>query len=108
MGRTFVEVFPDYRVPDQLSYLLSHTEVEQVLMKKKTRELIIRIRGRHILKRSVLNKIAYELKNELFPRTRLFVHIEDRYDLPESYTLRDITSQYWDSILYDMKRRGMV
>ena len=35
MGRTFVEVFPDYRVPDQLSYLLSHTEVEQVLMKKK-------------------------------------------------------------------------
>ena len=108
MGRTFVEVFPDYKVPDQLSYVLSHTEVEQVLLKKQTRELVIYIRGRYILKRSLLNKIAYELKKDLFSRTRMFVHIEDSYELPDSCTLKEITRQYWDSILYEMKQKGMV
>ena len=108
MARTFVEVFPDFTVPDHLSYVLSHTQVEQVVMRKQTRELLIRLRGSYIMKRSLLNKIAYDLKKTLFPRVRLFVSIEDRYDLPDTYSLKEITDQYWDSILYDMKKKGMV
>ena len=108
MNRTFVEVFPDYAVPDDLSYVLSHTVVEQVIMKRQEKELVIHIRGRYILKRSLLNKIAFDLKKTLFPRMRLFISIEDRYDLPDTYNLRDIITEYWDSILYDMKKKGMV
>lgn len=107
-GQTFVDVFPDFTVPESLRYALSNAVVTKVVMKQQTNELVIHLKSEHLFSRRQLNKIAYDLKKELFGRTKVFVSIEDTYVLPEVYTSEQIMKEYWDSILYEVKKMGQV
>ena len=44
-GQTFIEVFPDYTVPDNLKYVLSNAIVSKVVMKQQTRQLVVHLRS---------------------------------------------------------------
>lgn len=67
-GQTFIEVFPDYTVPDNLKYVLSNAIVSKVVMKQQTRQLVIHLRSEHIIPRKVLNKVAYDMKKSCLER----------------------------------------
>ena len=107
-GQTFVEVFQDYTVPKDLKYVLSNAVVSKVVMKQQTRELVIHLKSEYILQRKLLNKVAYDMKKELFGRASVFILFDDTYELSSAYTLEKITSEYWNSILYEMKKMGRV
>ena len=106
--QTFPEVFPDYTIPDNLKYVLSNTIVTKVVMKQGINQLIVHTKGEHIMGRKLVNKIAFDLKNELFRGTSLFLVIDDTYELSPVYTLEQLTKDYWDSILYELHRMGQV
>ena len=106
--QTFPEVFPDYHIPDNLKYVLSNTIVTRVVMKQNKNQLIVHTKGEHIMGRKLVNKIAFDLKNELFRGTSLFLVIDDTYELSPVYTLEQLTKDYWDSILYELHRMGQV
>ncbi len=38
-------------------------------MKQQTRQLVVHLRSEHIIPRKVLNKVAYDMKKELFGKT---------------------------------------
>ena len=107
-GQTFIEVFPDYTVPDNLKYVLSNAIVSKVVMKQQTRQLVIHLRSEHIIPRKVLNKVAYDMKKELFGKTSVFISFDDTYELSSAYTLESITNDYWNSILHEVKKMGRV
>ena len=86
-GQTFPEVFPDYTVPDNLKYILSNAVVSKVVMKQQKRQLVIHLKSEHIIQRKVLNKVAYDLKKELFGKTSVFISFDDTYELSAAYTL---------------------
>ena len=105
-GQTFIEVFPDYTVPDNLKYVLSNAIVSKVVMKQQTRQLVIHLRSEHIIPRKVLNKVAYDMKKELFGKTSVFISFDDTYELSSAYTLESITNDYWNSIHSEVKKIG--
>ena len=107
-GQKFPEVFPDFTIPENLKYVLSGMVVEKVVMRQADRRLIVHLRGEHILTRKQVNKIAYDLKNQLFGNVSLFLEIDDVYELSSLYTLEQLTKDYWDSILYEMRKIGQV
>ena len=107
-SQKFPEVFPDFIIPDNLSYVLSSMTVEKVVMKQAERSLVVYLRGEHILGKKLINKIAYDLKKQLFGKASLFLEIDDRYDLSPLYTLEQLTKDYWDSILYEVRKMGQV
>ena len=107
-SQKFPEVFPDFIIPDNLSYVLSSMTVEKVVMKQAERRLVVYLRGEHILGKKLINKIAYDLKKQLFGKASLFLEIDDRYDLSPLYTLEQLTKDYWDSILYEVRKMGQV
>ena len=107
-GQTFIEVFPDYTVPDNLKYVLSNAIVSKVVMKQQTRQLVVHLRSEHIIPRKVLNKVAYDMKKELFGKTSVFISFDDTYELSSAYTLESITNDYWNSILHEVKKMGRV
>ena len=106
--QTFPEVFPDYTIPDNLRYALSNTIVTKVVMKQSKNQLIVHTKSEHIMGKKLINKIAYDLKNELFRGTSVFLAIDDTYELSPVYTLEQLTKDYWDSILYEIHRMGQV
>ena len=107
-GQTFPEVFPDYTVPENLKYILSNAVVSKVVMKQQKRQLVIHLKSEHIIQRKVLNKVAYDLKKELFGKTSVFISFDDTYELSAAYTLESITNDYWGSILHEVKNMGRV
>ena len=107
-GQTFIEVFPDYTVPDNLKYVLSNAIVSKVVMKQQTRQLVVHLRSEHIIPRKVLNKVAYDMKKELFGKTSVFISFDDTYELSSAYTLESITNDYRNSILHEVKKMGRV
>ncbi len=106
--RVFTEVFPDYTVPDNLNYILSGARVTGIVMNKKSRRLVISLKCSHLMGRRLVNKIAFDLKRELFDGTGVFVEIDDIYDLSDQYTTDQILKEYWDSILYEVRTEDRV
>ena len=70
--------------------------------------LIHILKSEHIIQRKVLNKVAYDLKKELFGKTSVFISFDDTYELSAAYTLESITNDYWGSILHEVKNMGRV
>ena len=48
------------------------------------------------------------MKKELFGKTSVFILFDDTYELSSAYTLEKIAGEYWNSILYEMKKMGRV
>ncbi|MBQ9155926.1 MAG: PolC-type DNA polymerase III [Eubacterium sp.] len=107
-GQTFPEVFPDFRIPDDLRYTLSNMIVTKVVMRQQDRQLIVHLKGEHVIGKKLINKIAYDLKTQLFGKTQVFLTIDDTYELSPLYTLEQLTRDYWNSILYEVRRMGQV
>ncbi len=105
-SKPFKEVFPSFQIPEDLDFAMSHTEVDKVVLKEHTDELVIYTRSKYLLSKGKVNKIAYEIKRQLFDKTRIFVRIEDSYNLPSSYTLEQVLKEYWNSILEETGRVG--
>ena len=40
-GQTFIEVFPDYTVPDNIKYVLSNANDTKIVMKQQTIQQIV-------------------------------------------------------------------
>ena len=106
--QTFFEVFPDFRTSEELQYTLSDMIVTKVVMRQQDRRLTIHLRGDHVLGKKLVNKIAYDLKNQLFGNTAVFVVIDDTYELSPLYTLERLTKDYWSSILYEIRQMGQI
>lgn len=104
--KTFDQVFPDFNIPENLRYILCRTRVEKIVMKKSENKLVICTRGEHVLSKKTINKIAFDLKRELFGSSPLYVEIEDRYDLSELYTPRQLVTDYIDSIHFELEKIG--
>ena len=87
---------------------MSNVVVSKVVMKQQKRQLVIHLKSEHIIQRKVLNKVAYDLKKELFGKTSVFISFDDTYELSAAYTLESITNDYWGSILHEVKNMGRV
>lgn len=107
-GQAFFEVFPDFRTSDDLRYTLSGMMVTKVVMRRQEKRLTVHLRGEHILAKKLVNKIAYDLKTQLFGNNSLFLVIDDTYELSPLYTLERLTRDYWPSILYETQKMGQI
>lgn len=107
-GQTFFEVFPDFNTDGDLHYALSNMVVTKVVMRQQDRRLTVHLRGEHIMGKKLVNKIAYDLKTQLFSGSSVFLTIDDTYELSPLYTLEQLTKDYWSSILYEIRRMGQI
>ena len=107
-GQAFFEVFPDFRTSDDLRYTLSGMMVTKVVMRRQEKRLTVHLRGEHILAKKLVNKIAYDLKTQLFGNNSLFLVIDDTYELSPLYTLERLARDYWPSILYETQKMGQI
>ncbi len=107
-GTTFAQAFPDYEIPAELQFILSGTIVLKVVMKQQERQLVIYTKSEHMLSKRQVNRLAYDLKKQLFGKSYIFVRIEDSYELSGAYTPERIMRDYWDSILYEVEKIGKV
>ena len=102
-GQTLAEVFPDFQIPDSYQYIFHHTVVTRVLLSREKRRMALHVCSEQLVSRKQWNKIAMDLKKDLFGNNRLFVEIVDSYRLSSRYDLTRITRDYWESILAEVR-----
>ena len=107
-GRAFPEVFPDCRIPGRLQGLFGKVMVQKVVMCTGSTTLKIHILSEYLIPRKDVDLMEYLLKEQVFPGTGVTIQIYDKYCLSAQYDLFNLTNQYWDSILYEMKKKSQV
>ena len=55
-----------------------------------------------------MDLMEYLIKEHVFPGTGVEIWIFDQYHLSSQYTLQNLTEEYWDSILYEVKKKSQV
>ncbi len=106
MKKPFFDVFPTLQVDQELTDTFAPTGVEKVVTDPDRTFVRIHLVSETILPREIVYQMEDQIKEKLFPRTRIRVTISERFVLPDSVTNEEILSDYRDSLLLEMKRES--
>jgi len=107
-GRVFAEVFPDCKIPGRLESIFSQVVVKKVVMCSGSTTLKIYLSSEYLIPRKDMDLMEYLIREHVFPGTGVNIKIIDQYRLSSQYTLSSITEEYWESILYEVKKNSQV
>ncbi len=107
-GRAFPDVFPDCRIPGRLQEIFAKVMVQKVVMCTGSTTLKIYLLSEYLIPKKDMNLMAFLIKDHVFPGTGVRIEIFDQYQLSSQYTLAHLTEEYWESILYEVKKRSQV
>ena len=107
-GRAFPDVFPDCRIPGRLSGIFGKVLVSKVVMCTGSTTLKVFLVSEYLIPRKDMDLMEYLIKEHVFPGTGVEIRIFDQYHLSSQYTLQNLTEEYWDSILYEVKKKSQV
>ena len=108
MGRAFPDVFPDCNIPGRLKSIFSQVMVQKVVMCTGSTTLKIYLLSEFLIPRKDMDLMEYLIREHVFPGTGVQIQIFDQYRLSSQYTLSNLTEEYWESILYEVKKTSHV
>lgn len=108
LGRAFPSVFPDCNIPGRLKGIFSQVMVQKVVMCTGSTTLKVYLLSEYLIPKKDMDLMEYLIQEHVFPGTGVQIQIFDRYQLSSQYTLSNLTEEYWDSILYEVKKNSNV
>ena len=107
-GRVFASVFPDCKIPGRLESIFSQVMVRKVVMCSGSTTLKVYLFSEYLIPRKDMDLMEYLIREHVFPGTGVNIQIIDQYRLSSQYTLSTLTGEYWESILYEVKKSSQV
>ena len=106
--KSFFTVFTDLDLGDRLNNLFEDTEIENIIMYKGKKTLIIFLCSTHLIERRMVDEVEKIISDSIFPGRNIKVIINDRYNLSSVYTLENLKDIYKESLLYEMEKTSHV
>ncbi len=103
--RKFFDAFRSLRLREDLASLFEDTVVEHLVHNREKDRLKVFIASDHIITKSKIKAVEREIKRQLFKEAGTEVRIYERFELPGSYTLKNILSEYGDDLFEELKAR---
>ena len=97
MAKTFLEVFPELHIDEELGELLKLVEVERVTSNRDHSSIRIYIASPRLIGKRSIYDLEKGIKNQLFPGKQLTVKIMEKYRLSSQYTPETLLNVYRDS-----------
>ncbi len=108
MSKSFLEVFPELHIADELKDLLRMVEVERVTSNRDRSSLRVYINSPRLIHRQAISALEKGICDQLFPNKKLSVKIIEKYRLSEQYTPEKLFRVYKESILLELKHYSIV
>jgi len=106
--KAFLEVFKTLELKKSVREIFEDVLVTKFSSNKRRDVIRIYISSNHIIpKKDILTVIA-EIKKQLFQGHVIDVRIIEEYNLPSSYSLKDICDEYWESCITELSEVNKV
>ena len=101
--KKFFHVFPTLRADDDVRLLFSDVEVKKITTNSRRDFLNIYIFSRHLIQKKQIFQMEQCIKDQLFAKTAVAVHIVEEYMLSGQYTAEALMNEYRESIILELK-----
>ena len=108
MGKRFFDVFPTLKVKKDIESLFEEVEVTKVATTSSKTYLKIHLLSRHLISKYHIFQMEDLIKEQLFFRMPITIHILEKFELSTQYTPENLLVEYKDSILTELKRKSVV
>jgi len=106
--KTFLEVFPDLHIADNVKGLLELVQVEKVSTTRDRSSIRIYIDSPRLMHKQNIYKLEEGIKEQLFPGKKVTIKILEKYHLSGQYTPEKLMNAYRDSILMELKNYSIL
>lgn len=103
MAQKFFETFPTLKVEDDIDVLFHGVEVTKVATTSLRDKINIHIFSRHLIEKAHIYQMERGIKEQLFGRAKVSIHIKEKYQLSEQYTPKILMEEYAESIVLELK-----
>ncbi len=103
--KKFFHVFPTLRADDDVRLLFSDVEVKKITTNSRRDFLNIYIFSRHLIQKKQIFQMEQCIKDQLFAKTAVAVHIVEEYMLSGQYTAEALMNEYRESIILELKEK---
>ncbi len=104
----FFDVFPTLKAEGTLRELFENVEVPKVTTNKERSYLKIHIFSTHLIQKRQIVKMEEMIREQLFGRTPIWIHIVERYQLSGQYTPKNLMEAYKESILFELRQKSAI
>ena len=101
--KVFFHVFPTLKAEDGLQILFADVEVRKITTNSRRDFLNVHIFSRHLIQKKQIRRMESLIKEQLFAKTAVSVHIIEEYALSGQYTPEALMTEYRESILLELK-----
>ena len=106
--KSFLEVFPDLHIADNVRELFELVEVEKVATTRDRSSIRIYIVSPRLIHKQNIYKLEEGIKSQLFPGKKGTIKILEKYHLSGQYTPKKLMDVYRDSILMELKNYSIL
>ncbi len=106
--KSFLEVFPDLHIADNVRELFELVEVEKVATTRDRSSIRIYIVSPRLIHKQNIYKLEEGIKSQLFPGKKVTIKILEKYHLSGQYTPKKLMDVYRDSILMELKNYSIL
>ena len=106
--KMFFDVFPTLKAEGTLRELFENVEVPKVTTNKERSYLKIHIFSTHLIQKRQIVKMEEMIREQLFGRTPIWIHIVERYQLSGQYTPKNLMEAYKESILFELRQKSAI
>ena len=102
-GDSFFNVFPGLELEKKVAELMALTTVERVTVNSMQTRLRIYLSSENWIRKTSIYRIEQAIASQLFPDSRIEVHIIEKFHLSASYTPENFFKVYKSSMLSELK-----
>lgn len=106
--KSFLEVFPNLHMTDELQELLKLVSVERVALTRDRSSIRIYLLSPRLIHKNYIFALEKGIREQLFPGKLINIKIYEKYRLSEQYTPEKLLQVYRDSIQQELKHYSIV
>ena len=102
MSKKFTDVFPNIKIEKELA-IFKDSSIERITRKSDGREMNIFIHADYLIEKKYIYALKKTILKELFANSEMELYIFEDFKLSEVYNAKNLTENYLDSILLELK-----
>lgn len=106
--KAFLEVFKNLELKRGLVEIFTDVEVVKISANKRRDVLKIYIKSSHIIPKKDIYNVIKEIKKQMFSGFVMDVYIIEEYKLSDTYTVKTLIDEYWDSLITELSEVNRV
>ena len=108
MEKRFFNVFPDLKLNRELTELFSLVEVLKITTNKAKSSIRVYILSSRLIDKKTLHYVESQIESQLFSGLNISVFFVEKFILSEQYNLENLYQIYYESIMEDLRDRGVI